>query len=142
MENHRKEMEAAQRQREQENMEKFREHQAAIEQKVHAQEEALREQEAAQREFENAQKEQEQAQREAEKERWQSQLEAQNAAREELGFGRMIAGEETNACTNNPCQNSGVCELKEDGFKCVCQKPWTGDLCATGKRMINYKKRA
>jgi hypothetical protein len=145
MENHRKEMEATQRQRDQENQERFRENQKAIEDKVQQQEQALREQEASQRAFEAAQREQEAAQRQAEKERWQSQLSKQNGKKkDELmddepveSVGRMVGS----ACSSNPCQNSGVCEVQKTGFRCVCQKPWTGALCETGKVKANYKKR-
>ena len=40
-------------------------------------------------------------------------------------------------CLPNPCQNGGSCiELDGEGkFKCQCQLPWKGALCAG---LINF----
>jgi alpha-tubulin suppressor-like RCC1 family protein len=33
------------------------------------------------------------------------------------------------ACDENPCLNSGVCQLTEEGFHCACEPGFEGDLC-------------
>ncbi|XP_076821854.1 complement receptor type 2-like isoform X2 [Clavelina lepadiformis] len=34
-----------------------------------------------------------------------------------------------NPCSNNPCQNGGLCRKTDNSFKCNCIKPYKGDIC-------------
>jgi len=34
-----------------------------------------------------------------------------------------------NICDENSCQNSGKCEPTKSGFKCICNKPFIGEVC-------------
>ncbi|KAK4875010.1 hypothetical protein RN001_011432 [Aquatica leii] len=36
---------------------------------------------------------------------------------------------EVNLCYSNPCQNNGVCKVKEGGYTCVCPPEYTGVNC-------------
>ena len=33
------------------------------------------------------------------------------------------------ACSKNPCQNKGVCEVTDTGFQCICTSSWKGKTC-------------
>ena len=41
-----------------------------------------------------------------------------------------------NECGSNPCDNSGSCEDKPNGFECKCSAGYTGVLCQTGMYIL------
>lgn len=38
-------------------------------------------------------------------------------------------------CKKNPCQNNGICIVKNDAIVCNCKEPYTGELCKKGKQI-------
>ncbi|KAJ8361342.1 hypothetical protein SKAU_G00178670 [Synaphobranchus kaupii] len=43
-------------------------------------------------------------------------------------------------CNPNPCLNNGVCEAKNDKFKCDCPKPFKGKTCQKVKKVCKRNK--
>ena len=43
-----------------------------------------------------------------------------------------------NPCTNNPCQNGGVCTVNgDDSYSCKCADGYYGQTCEKGTSTIN-----
>ena len=42
-----------------------------------------------------------------------------------------------NECESNPCQNDGICQDGDGGYKCICQPGFDGDFCQTDISVCN-----
>ena len=49
--------------------------------------------------------------------------------RNTLSFCQEWGGCISETACEEPCQNGGICEYKEDGFACKCMPGWTGPSC-------------
>lgn len=48
-----------------------------------------------------------------------------------------VFDQDTNPCSNNPCQNGAVCQITALGaFKCICPTFFSGTYCQTSKCLI------
>ena len=45
---------------------------------------------------------------------------------------------ETSACSSNPCQNGGKCDVNGNNFVCSCRSGYSGTLCGNYAAKPNY----